>query len=251
MEVFDGPNGKIRLMIFSSSILWFIFGNFCMIVGGLSHGIIGKTEQDFHLSEFQLAGLAISLIPLGSLTIFSSFFGCCAAIKGSRRMTFANLTVLYILAFIKFVIACVLFSQFSATNIDEKVERGLSEVLNRTVVENVTDRYTTKELFGEKDIFAEEVHSIHTTYQCCGVKGPDFYDVKKVPHSCCINAEDLSRFHTCQENQEKHEEGCAFQVVAHINDAKTWLANFLIVVSIIEFTVGFFEFYVTKHIKDI
>lgn len=256
MEIFDGRNEKIRLIIFSLSILWFIFGICCMLIGGQSHGIIDTIEQTFYLSELQIAGFALSLIPIGSLMVFISFFGCCAAIKGSRRMTFANLTVLYILALTKLAIACILFNKFSVSNIVEKVEVGLSEVLNRTVTENVTDKHRTKELFGNVTIFAETVHTIHETYQCCGVNGSDFYHADNVPHSCCIVDEEcedckrLSRFHVCPQEQEKYN-GCIHLIISDVVEAKTKMANFLITASIIEFIVGTFEFCITKNIKDI
>lgn len=253
MEVFDGRNEKIRLIIFALSILWFIFGIVCMINGGQNHGIIGRTEEAYHLSDLQLAGFAISLIPIGSLMIFMSFFGCCAAIKGSRRMTFTYLTVLFILAFIKMIIACVLFSRFSAKHIKETVDRNLGEVLNKTEIAEVTDRYKNATFYGNVTVFAKAVHDIHMNHGCCGINGSHFYETGKIPHSCCVDADEaqLSKFHMCGDEDEKYEEGCSHEVVKVITQAKSELANFLIGFSIIELIICAFEFSITKNIKDI
>lgn len=252
MEVFDGRNEKIRIIIFALSMLWFILGAICMIIGGQNHGIIGETEVAFQLPDLQLADFAVALLPIGSLMIFMSFFGCCSAIKGSRRMTFAYLTVLIILAFIKLVIACVLFSRFTATHIEAIVEMNLSEVLNRTVTEEVTDRHRTETLKGNVTIFASDVHDIHVREECCGVSGSHFYPNDTIPHSCCVDAEEtqLSRFHWCPHENEKFE-GCIHKVVKVLTRAKSELANYLMGVSIIEMIVCAFEFSITKNIKDI
>lgn len=247
MEVFDGRNKNIRVTVFGLSFFWFVFGIVCMVFGGGQHGIVGKTEETFHLHHIQVSTCAMLLIPIGSLIIFMSFMGCGAAIKGSRRMTFSYLTVLLILALIKIIIACVLFSRYTENYIEKTVEDDLRSVLNETELVEVTDRHKTDTLFGNVSVIASHVHKIHEENGCCGVRGPHFYDKEKVPYSCCNDTE-LHKFNYCM---EPYENGCIDQVLSVITEAKASIGNFLIGISIIEIIVCCIEFSISKDIKDI
>jgi len=166
-------------------ILWAAnFAVFALSVASLGVGIYalvdGEGLSDF-LDQLQIEEdlniiylASIFIIVVSSFVLLITFLGCCGALKESRCMLGAY--VFCVVVLVGCMIGGIVLAGSGTT----------LEFLKDPIKETMAD-------YGTDDTITSAWDDIQTEYECCGVDGPDDWDIAGVddlPDSCCSWQED-------------------------------------------------------------
>ncbi|XP_030387447.1 protein late bloomer [Scaptodrosophila lebanonensis] len=143
--------GTIKYALFIFNALWAILGILVIGLGGLGWGAMPQTH-------------AISIIVLGCVMLFISFFGCFGALRESSRLLWTYATLLLVL------LVLIVAQMFIGTR------DVFKEYAIKTVEDSWVQELTTP----------GSMNLIQKTYNCCGRNGADDYvKIGRLPPSSC------------------------------------------------------------------
>ncbi|KAK0174452.1 hypothetical protein PV327_010219 [Microctonus hyperodae] len=225
----------IKYSCYLYNLLFSLCGLALLIFGAIMHVNFKDSSGIDTIYSF----LAIGIIIIGGITFIIALFGCIVAIWENRSMIITFGIFVWIILVIQIALSVYLFV-----------------VLNKA---NHTDiEYEYKKIF---DNYWENRHSqvvvdlIQTDLHCCGVDGPDDYNVmsnttEKYPWSCC-EFRKYSKFEFCESN-EVHHVGCRNFVYNEVMPAGKILGGVILIIAAVEFigiTLAFSLAYVISKDK--
>ncbi|XP_061471367.1 CD63 antigen [Rhineura floridana] len=209
----DGGMKCVKFLVFFFNFIFWLCG-IALIALGIYVWL--EVKGTLVLTNSTALGPPITILIVGIIVFFISFFGCCGAMKENYCMvtTFAVLLTLIFLVEIAAAIAGYIFRDQVRAVIEKEIKEEMA-------------------IYGNDTRITEDLDNLQATYHCCGVFNyTDWLNVTGgVPSSCCINVTD------CPKNPPKgkiHIEGCVTKI-------EVWMRKHIIIVAAVALGIAFFE----------
>ncbi|XP_063226978.1 uncharacterized protein LOC134533387 [Bacillus rossius redtenbacheri] len=143
-----------------------------LIVGALMQAKVGAVS---HYLEGKFSAPPIFMIVIGSIVFVVAFYGCCGAIRESSCMVTTFSIFLMVILVAEITVAVLAFVY----------RNEYQSVFTTEFARNVADYGT-----GNKTNDGT-VDAIQATLECCGAQGPQDYNGRTLPRSCCVAPEHI------------------------------------------------------------